>query len=295
MKTRKVVVGAIAATMLSLSVCSLAPVFAAGETVQISVGKANVKAGEAFSVDVSLADIPSSGIQALDFAVTYDSSLITIDSVDAGALITGISQSGDASASLSKPFESYINSKEGYVSLIWTTAADDASYWIKGDGVFCTISGKAASGAKDGSVADLKIVPINRETYSGSGTSNSGIGCGYEKDGKPVQYSVTKNDGSVTIGTVATTTTTKQTPVVTMRGDANCDDSVDMAMLFLSCRASPTRTSMALKGSDSHHITSQGQANGDVVSDNGGKGGNGITSADASQIQKYLLGSISEL
>nr|AEV59037.1 scaffoldin C [Ruminococcus flavefaciens] len=295
MKTKKVVVGAIAATMLSLSVCSPAPVFAAGETVQISVGKANVKAGEAFSVDVSLADIPSSGIQALDFAVTYDSSLITIDSVDAGALITGISQSGDASASLSKPFESYINSKEGYVSLIWTTAADDASYWLKGDGVFCTISGKAVSGAKDGSVADLKIVPINRETYSGSGTSNSGIGCGYEKDGKPVQYSVTKNDGSVTIGAVATTTTTKQTPVVTMRGDANCDDSVDMADAVLIMQSISNPNKYGIKGSDSHHITSQGQANGDVVSDNGGKGGNGITSADASQIQKYLLGSISEL
>ena len=38
MKTKKVVVGALAA-MLSLSVCSLAPAVAAGETVQISVGK----------------------------------------------------------------------------------------------------------------------------------------------------------------------------------------------------------------------------------------------------------------
>ena len=46
MKTKKVVVGAIAATMLSLSVCSLAPVVAAGETVQISVGKATAEVGE---------------------------------------------------------------------------------------------------------------------------------------------------------------------------------------------------------------------------------------------------------
>ena len=294
MKTKKVVVGAIAATMLSLSVCSLAPVFAAGETVQISVGKTNVKAGEAFSVDVSLADIPSSGIQALDFAVTYDSSLITIDSVDAGALISGISTSGDASASLSKPFESSINSKEGYVSLIWTIAADDASYWLKSDGVLCTIKGKASSSAKDGSVADLKIVPINRETYAGSGTSNNEIGCGYEKDGKPVKYSVTKNDGSVIIGNVVTTTT-QSTPTAKMRGDANCDDTVDMADAVLIMQSISNPNKYGISGTDSHHITAQGKANGDVVSDNGGKGGNGITSADASQIQKYLLGSISEL
>ncbi|HOH87246.1 cohesin domain-containing protein, partial [Ruminococcus sp.] len=73
MKTKKVVVGAIAATMLSLSVCSLMPAAAAGETVQINAGTTSAKAGETFSVDVSLADIPSSGIQAIDFAVAYDS------------------------------------------------------------------------------------------------------------------------------------------------------------------------------------------------------------------------------
>ena len=101
MKTKKVVVGAIAAAMLSLSVCSLMPVAAAGETVQISAGKTTATVGGEFSVDVSLADIPSSGIQALDFAVTYDSSVLTITSVDAGALVTKIPQSGDASASLS--------------------------------------------------------------------------------------------------------------------------------------------------------------------------------------------------
>lgn len=41
MKTKKVVVGAVASAMLSLSVCSIAPAVAAGETVQISVGTAD--------------------------------------------------------------------------------------------------------------------------------------------------------------------------------------------------------------------------------------------------------------
>ena len=175
MKTKKVVVGAIAATMLSLSVCSLAPVAAAGETVQISVGKTNAKAGESFKVDVSLADIPSSGIQALDFAVEYDSKVLNITSVDAGAIVKAIPESADLSASLSDLYESSINSKEGYVSLIWSTAADDSSYWLKSDGVFCTISGTVVSGTADGTVSELKIKPIDRETYSDDERGGCGI------------------------------------------------------------------------------------------------------------------------
>ena len=207
MKTKKVVVGALAA-MLSLSVCSLAPAVAAGETVQISVGKTNAEAGAEFSVDVSLADIPSSGIQALDFAVTYDSKVLTITSVEQGTLINKSAETADKSAALSPLFESSINSKEGFVSMIWSTSTDDASYWLKGDGVFCTIKGTVASGATSGAVADLKIVPIDRETYAGSGSPNGDIGFGYEKDGKPVKLATSVDNGSVTVGKVVTTTTT---------------------------------------------------------------------------------------
>ena len=39
MKTKKIVIGAMAAAMLSLSVCSIAPAVAADETVQISASK----------------------------------------------------------------------------------------------------------------------------------------------------------------------------------------------------------------------------------------------------------------
>ena len=273
MKTKKVVVGALAA-MLSLSVCSLAPAVAAGETVQISVGKVNAKAGETFSVDVKLADIPSSGIQCLDFAVTYDSKVLTIDKVEAGALVKGVDSSKDASA---------------WVSAAWSTSTDDASYWLKGDGTFCTISGKVASGVADGTVADLKIVPISRETYSKSGVANKEISCGYEKDGKPVKYETKLDNGSVTVGTPVTTTTQPPTDKIT-RGDANCDGSVDMSdvVLIMQSLASPNK--YGLTGSDDKHITAQGQANGDV--DDSVKG---ITNGDALKIQKWLLKSITEL
>ena len=287
MKTKKVVVGALAA-MLSLSVCSLAPVVAAGETVQISVGKTNAEAGAEFSVDVSLANIPSSGIQALDFAVTYDSKVLTITSVEQGALINKSAETADKSAALSPLFESSINSKEGFVSMIWSTSTDDASYWLKGDGVFCTIKGTVASGATSGAVADLKIVPIDRETYAGSGSPNGDIGCGYEKDGKPVKLATSVDNGSVTVGKIVTTTTSAPADIV--RGDANCDGTVDMgdAVLIMQSLANPNK--YGLSGSDSKHITEQGKLNGDVDDEV-----KGLTSNDALKIQKYLLKSIKEL
>nr|AEV59374.1 scaffoldin C [Ruminococcus flavefaciens] len=288
MKTKKVVVGALAA-MLSLSVCSLAPVVAAGETVQISVGKTNAEAGAEFSVDVSLADIPSSGIQALDFAVTYDSKVLTITKVEQGALVNKSAETADKSAALSPLFESSINSTEGFVSMIWSTSTDDASYWLKGDGVFCTIKGTVASGATSGAVADLKIVPINRETYAGSGSPNGDIGCGYEKDGKPVKLATSVDNGSVTVGKVVTTTEKPTEKIV--RGDVNCDGTVDMgdAVLIMQSLANPNK--YGLNGSDSkHHITEQGKLNGDVDEEV-----KGLTSNDALKIQKYLLKLISEL
>nr|AEV59429.1 scaffoldin C [Ruminococcus flavefaciens] len=287
MKTKKVVVGALAA-MLSLSVCSLAPVVAAGETVQISVGKTNAEAGAEFSVDVSLADIPSSGIQALDFAVTYDSKVLTITKVEQGALVNKSAETADKSAALSPLFESSINSTEGFVSMIWSTSTGDASYWLKGDGVFCTIKGTVASGATSGAVADLKIVPINRETYAGSGSPNGDIGCGYEKDGKPVKLATSVDNGSVTVGKVVTTTEKPTEKIV--RGDVNCDGTVDMgdAVLIMQSLANPNKYS--LNGSDSKHITEQGKLNGDVDEEV-----KGLTSNDALKIQKYLLKLISEL
>nr|AEV59080.1 scaffoldin C [Ruminococcus flavefaciens] len=280
MKTKKVIVGAMAA-MLSLSVCSLAPVVAAGETVQISVSKVNAEAGKQFSVDVSLADIPSSGIQALDFAVAYDSSVLTIDSVEAGAPVTKGASSADLTSSLLPLFEGSINSKEGYVSLMWSTAAD-SSYWLNGSGVFCTISGTVSSSAKQGAVSELKIVPIDRPTYSDSDSTNAEIGCGYESNGKPVKVATKLVNGSVTVGSSELT--------AKLRGDANCDSQVDMSDIVLIMQSLANPNKYGLNGTADTHLTEQGIANGDVDASV-----KGITGGDALKIQKWLLKLISEL
>ena len=76
----------------------------------------------------------------------------------------------------------------------------------------------------------------------------------------------------------------------TVYGDANCDGGVDMsdAVLIMQSLANPNK--YGLNGTDSRHITEQGQQNGDV--DTSAKG---ITANDALRIQEYLLGKVTSL
>lgn len=273
MKTKKIVIGAMAAAMLSLSVCSLIPAAAADETVQISVSKATAKAGEEFSVEVSLADIPSTGIQACNFSLEFDSKIITITDVSAGTLTKNGVDSSDPSASVLPAFNSFTDNNEGTVSFMWSTSLDDASYWLKGEGVFCTITGKVASGAADGTVADIKIVPTKRDTSTGSGVTNDEIDCGYLKDGERVSYAVKTNNGSVTVGSGAT--------VGGKKGDANCDGNVTVA--------DAAAILQYLGNKDRYGLSAEGTANADC------DGSAGITTKDALRVQQYAAGIIPEV
>ena len=305
MKTKKIVVGAIAASMLSLSVCSLAPaVFAAGETVQISASEESAKAGEKFTVNVSIGDIPSAGISIVDFAIKYDSSLITIDSVKAGAITETGADSADSSASSQPLFDSVKG--EGSINLLWTTMLEDSKYWITKDGVFCTLSGTVNSSAKDGAVAKIELVPTVRDTYSGSGVKNDKISCGYLKNNEQIEYEVKAVNGSVTVGTPVTTEATTAAPTTTapvesstsgeatssgkatLRGDANCDEQVNLADAVLIMQSVSNPDKYGLGKADG--ITKQGEINGDVVGNN-----DGLTNKDALQIQKYKLGLVTTL
>lgn len=302
MKTKKVIVGAVAAAMLSLAVCPIAPA-AAGEKVQISVSKAEVKAGEQFSVDVSLNNISAPGIQNTDFAVKYDSSLITITSVDAGALTKTGADSKDSTAGGASLFDANIDS-EGYVNLVWSTGLDDSSYWLNGSGVFCTIKGTVKSGVADGTVIPLTVEAVDRETRPGSGTKADIYAGSLNADGTAVTFEVSTDDGSVTVGSVVTTTTTTSTTTTTttsssvptgtatLRGDANCDKLINLAdaVIILQSKAAPDK--YGVNGSDSNHITEQGVINGDVDGGNAGMGGDGLTPLDALKIQKFMLKTI---
>nr|AEV58646.1 scaffoldin C [Ruminococcus flavefaciens] len=285
MKTKKIVIGAMAAAMLSLSVCSIAPAVAADETVQISVSKTTAEAGGEFKVDVSLADIPTTGLQCCNFAIKYDPKVLTIKDITAGTLAGTVS--GDASSSMLPNFNNY--SQEGLISVMWSTSVDDASKWLKGEGTFCTITGTVAAGTANGTVSEITVLPTSRETYDGSGVMNDAFDCGYLKDGVKVNFNVKPNAGSVTIGSEettttppATTTTTENKPGVSLRGDANLDNKVSVADAVAILQSIANKDKYALKP--------QGAVNGDVEGNN-----DGITGADALRIRKWDAGAITTL
>lgn len=89
-----------------------------------------------------------------------------------------------------------------------------------------------------------------------------------------------------------TTTTTSSNPShkVTKWGDANCDGEIRLSDAILVLQSIGNPDAYGLNGSEKTHITAQGMANADV-----NENGNGITSADAVAIQKYILELLTEL
>lgn len=275
MKTKKIVVGTMTAALLSLMVSSLPVTFAAGETVQISVGSDTAEPGGEFSVEVSLANIPANGIQACDFAVEYDSSILTVTSVTAGALTETGAAEADPSASQMPNFDYEIVNDEGTVNLLWTTSLDDASYWLQDGGVFCTITGTVSESAAEGTSAELKAVATSRDTYPNSGTANSSINAGYSEGTSAVKYEVSVTDGAVTIGSGATSGTV-------LYGDADCSGTVDIADVVLVMGYASNK--------EKNPISAQGLNNADVY-----QRGDGVGASDALAIQKKLAQIITEL
>ncbi|MCM1132210.1 MAG: cohesin domain-containing protein [Ruminococcus flavefaciens] len=274
MKTKKIVIGAMAAAMLSLSVCSLAPAFAADETVQISVGSTTAEAGEQFTVDVSIADIPSEGIQGCQFTLDFDSSVITIDSVEKGTLLDSVTS--DPTSSVLPSFNSITNNKEGTVNLIWATSVNEDAYLLKGEGVFCTITGTVSAGAESGTT-EIKVVPTNRETFTDSGVSNEDIDVVYNKNGEKVRCNVETVNGVITIGSGESS----QPSGKYLKGDANEDGAVDVA--------DAAAIIQSLGNKDKYALSEQGAINAEC------DGVPGITGMDAIRIQQLRAGLITEL
>ena len=77
---------------------------------------------------------------------------------------------------------------------------------------------------------------------------------------------------------------------VTLYGDANCDDTVDMSDIVLIMQSLANPDKYGANGSDKNHITAQGSANADV--DTSSKG---VTSNDALRIQEFLLKKVATL
>lgn len=71
----------------------------------------------------------------------------------------------------------------------------------------------------------------------------------------------------------------------TIKGDANCDNDVDMADAVLIMQSIANPGKFGVNGTDKNRITEQGSKNADITGNN-----DGVTNADALAVQKKLLG-----
>lgn len=280
MKLKKTASALVSVLALSCSAFSVMSASGAEGTVKISASNETARAGEQFTVEVSLSDIPETGIQGADFAVTYDDSVVSIDKVEIGALAQTGADEVDNIAEL-PAFMSSVSKEKSAVLVSFAVADSDSKYYMQGEGVMFTITGTVLENALDGSVAEFNIVP-NPRKINGSGTAedNNKIWLGYDADKNPddditnyIYYDSSVSNGSVTVSGGAS---------AGLRGDANLDGSVDIADVVA--------VASYVSDKDKNSLEPQGMINGDVQGE-----GNGINANDALAIQQYLANIITEL
>ena len=207
MKAKRTIACVAALAMLASSAISFSA--SAANAVTLKVGEATAQASESFTVDVSVKDVPATKINVLDFALSYDSSALTIESVKLGP--AGDTASGDSTASEAPILSSKITMNA--VNISWSTGLDSAS-WIAEEGVVFTITGTVNADAADGKYP-IQIQPIDRETYPGSGEKNSKVLVGYVYGTDSATYEVNAEDGFVEVTSKGETTTTTTTTATT--------------------------------------------------------------------------------
>lgn len=290
MKAKRTIAGVVALAVLASSVASMTAL--AASTVTLSASTDTVEAGEDFSIDVSLSDIPSTKINVLDFAVTYDSSVLTVSDVTIGDS-ANTDTSGDSTADDAPVFSYSIHEDEGEIAISWTTGLSDDA-WISEDGVIFTITGTVSDDAEDGEYP-IEFAAISRETYEGSGEDNEDIVIGYIDGSEYATYTVETEAGAVIVGTSSSgdvetepeeededpfsPTEETEEDFDGLYGDVNVDGTVNLADSVL----------LAQYLSGVADVTDQGVDNGDVDK-------SGATDAtDASYLLQYQVGTIDTL
>ncbi|MBR6836775.1 MAG: hypothetical protein IKM72_12350, partial [Oscillospiraceae bacterium] len=177
------------ATACTASLFSTVASVSAADAITIAAETKAVESGKEFTVDISLAGVPSTGIAGLDFAIKYDTSLMEVTGVTEGA----VSKTNDKQV---EGFSSNLatNINNGAVSVLWATGSvSDNSKWIKSDGVLLTLNCKAKA---DGD-AKVEITKGVRKDATGIDVAVEGLEV----------VNPTAKAGTISIGKPAETTT----------------------------------------------------------------------------------------
>jgi len=209
---------AAACTASAFGVAAISPVadnaveiktVSAASDFTISADNASVKAGETFKINISLENVPASGVAGLDFAVKYDSKVMEVTKVTEGSASTNDSVQVEGISS-----NLYTNIAAGEVSVLWATGQlKTTDTWIKSDGVLLTLECKAVA---DGSTS----VEITKASRAGA----TGVDAAVEN--------LAVINPSVVAGKVTVGGNTTQNPGTnTLYGDTSLDGVVDLTDL----------------------------------------------------------------
>ena len=256
------------ATACTASLFSTVASVSAADAITIAAETKAVESGKEFTVDISLAGVPSTGIAGLDFAIKYDASLMEVTGVTEGA----VSKTNDKQV---EGFSSNLatNINNGAVSVLWATGSvSDSSKWIKSDGVLLTLNCKAL---KDGD-AKVDITKGVRKDAEGIDIAVEGLAV----------VNGTAKAGTITIGPKPTTEpspTTKPTettaPGTTLLGDVDCDGKVDITDI----------TTLAISLVDKKPVSGQSAINADVDKDGS------VALTDLARIKQFVSKVIDKL
>lgn len=200
MKTKKLIAGLVSAVAFASMTVS---VIASAADLSVKISSAEAKAGEEFTLTVDLADIPAAGINGCEFGITYDSSVVTVSSVELGDLAKDVTKDEEG---LPSPLE--VNIEKDVVSLMYALGTIDSKLYLSGSGTFLNIKGEVNDTAKAGDKSEFKVVAVDRAVTPGSTTTNADIVFGYmSEDDKITKYSPTFTSGTVTVLDSTTPTT----------------------------------------------------------------------------------------
>lgn len=278
MRTKKLLAGACASLMIAASAITTVT---AAESVNVTIGNATAAPGETFTVKMELSDIPSAGINACDFGIKYDSSVLTIDDVALGDLAKGDDTSVEG---MPDPF--VYNIEEDLVCVAYGVGTTNTDFYMTGSGTFLTISGTVSESAAPGTKSDLEIVAVDRQTTPTSSSVNDEIIFGlYSSDEEaPIVYDPTITNGYVEVEGEATTeesTGNTGTSIdfgeVTLLGDTNRDDVIDSTDIVVLNKYLLNKVQYPLQDSSAY-------ANGDCDKDKD------LTTKDSLFIIQHVLG-----
>lgn len=282
MRTKKFLAGVVASMMLAVA----APTVTAADGFEVAISNTTAKAGDDFTLTLDMTNIPEAGINACDFGIQFDSSVLTVTDVTVGDLAKGDSSEVEG---MPDPFE--WNLEDDLICVVYGIGTTDTDYYMSGSGTFLTIKGTVSSTAAAGTKSELKVTAVDRMTNPTSNEVNSEvIFANYNADGVATLYTPTFTDGYVEVTSDSTEEVTEATEATeevtqatiefgtpTMLGDVNLDGVISASDVVVLNKYLISSSEYPLEGPVNY-------ANADCITNQK------LDLEDSSAIANYVLG-----